>query len=192
MDVENKYKDKIFTIPNILSIIRILLIPLFVWLYTFEENFLWALIVLFISGVTDVSDGFIARKFNMISDFGKMIDPVADKLTQVAVLFALIFRFKLMVIPFLLMIVKELILGIMSFLVIKKTGEVTSAAWHGKVTTVLLYGMLGGHVIWYKIPKVASNISIFATVGSMVLSLVLYFIQHLRTLLNGNNKIEQV
>lgn len=188
MNVENKYKDKIFTIPNILSIFRIVLIPFFIWLYTIEQNYVWALIILIVSGVTDLLDGFIARRFKMTSDFGKMLDPVADKLTQVSVLFCLIFRFKLMLMPFLLLILKELILGIMSFLVITKTGEVEGAEWHGKVTTTLLYGMMGFHVIWYDAPKIASNMIILFTVSFMLLSLVLYFIQHLKTILKQMRK----
>ena len=82
--MEKDYKNKIFTIPNVLSFFRILLVPVFVWLYAFRDERIWALIVLIVSGVTDLLDGFIARHFHMISDLGKMLDPVADKLTAAA------------------------------------------------------------------------------------------------------------
>ncbi len=183
MPTENKYKDKIITIPNLLSFFRIALIPVFVWLYIFKEDYLWALIVLAISWFSDLLDGYIAKRFNMISDFGKGIDPIADKLTQAAVLFCLIFRFELMLIPFGLLILKELVLGVMSFLVIKKTSDVPSALWYGKVTTALLYAMMVIHVIWYNLPNIVSYLLIFTTVGFMGISLILYSVQHIRILL---------
>ena len=80
-------KNKILTIPNLLSLFRLCLIPVFMWLYCVEKNYLWTGIILIISGLTDTVDGFVARHFNMISDLGKILDPVADKLTQAAMLF---------------------------------------------------------------------------------------------------------
>ena len=79
-------KDQIFTIPNLLSIIRLILIPIIVWLYCEKQNYNAAVAVIVVSGATDITDGFIARHFNMVSDFGKILDPVADKLTQAAVI----------------------------------------------------------------------------------------------------------
>ena len=73
--------DQVFTIPNILSFFRLLLIPLIVFLYVGKELYGWTLVVLIISLVTDIIDGLVARKLNMVTDFGKFIDPVADKLT---------------------------------------------------------------------------------------------------------------
>ena len=96
-------KAKIVTIPNVLSFFRICLIPLMVWLYCVEQKFQLTGYVLVLSGVTDVVDGFIARKFNMISDLGKILDPIADKLTQAVMLICLVIRFPLMVIPFILL-----------------------------------------------------------------------------------------
>lgn len=96
---ENKYKNKILTIPNILSFLRLCLIPVIVWLYVDKQDYLWALLVLILSGITDIVDGIIARKCNMISDFGKAFDPIADKLTQMATLYCLISRFSYMLIP---------------------------------------------------------------------------------------------
>ena len=75
-------------VPNILTISRFILIP-FIILALIYNKFLLAFILLTISGLTDVLDGFIARKFNLITDFGKLIDPLADKATQIAILVAL-------------------------------------------------------------------------------------------------------
>ena len=88
-------QKKIITIPNILSFFRLCLIPVIIWLYTVEKNDAAAGAVLILSGATDVADGFIARHFHMISDLGKVLDPIADKLTQAAMLFSLCTRLSL-------------------------------------------------------------------------------------------------
>ena len=95
-NMEEKYKHKIITIPNVLSFFRLLLIPVIVWLYIVKKYPIWTMAVLALSGITDIVDGIIARKCNMISDFGKAFDPVADKLTQIAMLFCLVSRFRWM------------------------------------------------------------------------------------------------
>ena len=81
-------KKNLVTIPNMLSVLRMCMIGAIVWLYCFEQNYYAAISVLLLSGATDIADGFIARKFGMVSDFGKALDPLADKLTQIAVLFS--------------------------------------------------------------------------------------------------------
>lgn len=173
-------KNKILTIPNILSFFRLALIPVFVWAYCGAEQYGLTAALLVISGVTDVLDGFIARHFDMVSDLGKALDPVADKLTQLAMLVCLVTRFPLMLIPLIVLLVKEIASGIMGLVVIRKTGAVHGAVWHGKVTTVLLYLTMVVHVLWYKIPELASDCMIFACVGMMVLSMVLYSLRNVR------------
>ncbi|MDD4773665.1 MAG: CDP-alcohol phosphatidyltransferase family protein [Eubacteriales bacterium] len=71
-------ESRVITIPNILSFFRICLIPVIVWLYIVKENSIWAGYLLILSGVTDIIDGFIARNFHMISNLGKVLDPIAD------------------------------------------------------------------------------------------------------------------
>ncbi len=180
-------KNKIFTIPNILSFFRLLLIPIFVWAYCAAELYAVTAILLVVSGITDVLDGFIARRFNMISDLGKALDPVADKLTQAAMLFCLVTRFPLMLVPFIFLLVKEAVSGAMGLLVIRKTGSVYGAVWHGKVTTVLLYLTMVVHVMWYDIPEIASDCMIFACVGMMLLSMILYSVRNVRLIENAKN-----
>lgn len=141
----SKYQNKILTIPNLLSFFRLCLIPAIIWFYSFKKEYMWAALVLMLSGITDVADGIIARHYNMVSDFGKIIDPIADKLTQIATMFCLITRFRLMWIPLILLIVKEILSAVSGVLTIKKTGNVMGADWHGKVCTVLLYMMMFIH-----------------------------------------------
>ena len=167
-------QNKILTIPNMLSFFRLCLIPVIMWLYCVEDNYLWAGIVLIVSGITDTVDGFVARHFHMTSDLGKVLDPVADKLTQAAMLFCLLTRFPLMILPLGIMVLKEFFMGVTGLMVIQKTGKVFGADWHGKVTTWLLYAMMILHVFWYNIPAALSRILIAACVVMMLISLVLY------------------
>ncbi|MDM8124665.1 CDP-alcohol phosphatidyltransferase family protein [Mediterraneibacter glycyrrhizinilyticus] len=175
-------QSKILTIPNLLSFFRLCLIPVFMWLYCVERNYLWTGIILIISGLTDTVDGIIARKFNMISDLGKVLDPIADKVTQAAMLFCLLTRFPLMIAPLALMVVKEFFMGVTGLLVIQKTGKVFGADWHGKVNTWLLYAMMIIHVFWYNIPDVVSKVLIGICVVMMLISLVLYGRHNLKAL----------
>ena len=124
-------------IPNILTVLRFFLIPL-IMKYLFQDQYLIAFIIITLSGLTDVLDGFIARKFNFITNFGKLIDPLADKLTQILILVTLAMK---NIIPFwflIIVIFKELILIIgASFLYGKEL--VVSSKWYGKLATVFFY-----------------------------------------------------
>ena len=124
-------------IPNMLTILRFILIPFIVVFIAFN-NYIAAFVVLTISGITDILDGFIARKFNFITNFGKLIDPLADKTTQISVLVTLAFKD---IIPFWILIIvflKEfLMISGASFLYGKEL--VVSSKWYGKLTTVLFY-----------------------------------------------------
>ena len=186
--MEDKYKHKIITIPNMLSFLRLLMIPWLIWLYTVKKDPVWTTAVLVLSGITDVVDGIIARKCNMISDFGKAFDPVADKLTQIAMLFCLVSRFKWMLLPLCVLVVKEVTAGILGLLVIRRTGIVDGALWHGKATTVSLYSMMIIHLIWFHIPGVISGIMIGGCTALALLSAFLYTRENLRKLLSGRNR----
>ena len=124
-------------IPNILTITRFIFVPIIVLCLVFD-NYLLAIITFTISSITDVLDGIIARKFNVISDFGKLMDPLADKLTQLSVLLTLSIKG---IIPYwiiVILVVKEAIMiAGASFLYGKDL--VVSSKWYGKLTTVLIF-----------------------------------------------------
>ncbi len=175
-------KKQVLTIPNLLSVVRLLLIIPLVWLYCVKAEYVWAGIILLLSGLTDVVDGFIARHFHMISDLGKVLDPIADKLTQGAMMLCLLFRFPLMGLPLGLLIVKELFMLVIGYFVIKKSGDVPGANWHGKVATCLLYAMMFLHVFWVNIPTAVSHISIILCTAMIGLSFVLYSVRRIMVL----------
>ncbi len=184
---ENYYKDKIVTVPNVLSVVRLILIPIFVWLYCFKHEYIAATAILVVSGLTDIVDGFIARKFKMISDVGKILDPIADKLTQLTVLICLVVNFPFMLIPAFLLTVKEVLNAVMGFVRVKSTRTVHMAVWHGKLNTFLLYTVLALHVIWGDIPFHVSTICIISCSVMMVVSSTLYSIEHVNVLKNNKN-----
>lgn len=171
---ESVYKNKIITIPNLLTIVRIGMIPAFVWAYIKKADYQIAALILLASGLTDILDGYIARRFDMGSDFGKALDPVADKLTQFTMFLCLMNRFSFMWVPAVLLFVKELFLGITSIVAIKKTGEVQGAKWHGKAATCVIYMMIFTHVVWYSIPYEISMILLMGSIAMMLLSCVGY------------------
>lgn len=182
MEPKKSSASDIITIPNILSFVRLCMIPLIVWLYCGQEDSILAGILLILSGITDLVDGFLARRFGWISDLGKILDPVADKLTQAAMLICLVLRFPLMLVPFVMMVIKELFMAITGMLVIRKTETISGARWHGKIATVLLYIMMILHVFWGSIPEVLSDTTIVVSTGMIAVSFLLYGRDNIRAL----------
>lgn len=174
METEKSYQKKILTIPNILSFVRLAMIPVIVWCYCVKRSYGGTAVLLVLSGLTDLADGFIARHFHMISDLGKILDPIADKLTQAAVLFGLATDHPGMMALFVLLFVKEVCMAILGLVAIKKTGKVNGAVWHGKVTTVLLYATMTLHILWPQIPVVLSHTTALICAVMMIVSFVLY------------------
>ena len=162
-------------IPNALTILRFILIP-FIVIFLFQDKYIEALIFLVISALTDVLDGFIARKFNFITNFGKLIDPLADKATQIAILVTLAIR---QIIPFWILIivfVKEfLMVAGASFLYGKEL--VVSSRWYGKLSTVLFYTAIGCSLI-IKFFNLSYHFDIYiyyVALAATIFSLFMYF-----------------
>ena len=133
------------TVPNLLSFLRILMVPAFAVLFNRGE-YLWAVAVLALSGLSDFFDGKIARRFNMVSDLGKLIDPIADKLTEItiAVLFFLTFRegeglIKTFSWIFLIFIIKELLMVIFGAFMLAIGLRPSAAEIWGKAATMVFY-----------------------------------------------------
>ena len=124
-------------VPNTLTIIRFLIIP-FIVINIFTGNYISAFILFTISGITDIADGYIARKYNLISNFGKLMDPLADKLTQIATLSSLVITGLIPLWILIIVLSKEVIMiAGASFLYGKDV--VVYSRWYGKLATVLFY-----------------------------------------------------
>lgn len=160
----------IFTLPNLLSLLRLAMIPLLVQL-CIEGKSAWTVLILLLSAATDILDGVIARKYNAVSKLGKILDPVADKLTLGAMLFCLGApqpRLRLLLI---ILVVKETVTALMSLYTIRKTGQVRSSEWHGKVTTALLYTLIIDRLVPWALPALLTLVC----AGMMILSMALYW-----------------
>ena len=174
--MQRKYlkKENILTIPNLLSLIRILLIPFIIWLYCAQKAYLHTIIVIALSGFTDIIDGKIARKFNMVSDVGKVLDPVADKLTQATLVICLTARYPWMWALLALFAVKECLMLLWGYLTLKITDTINSAKWYGKLSTVVLYAVMMILILFVDIPEAGAEALMLVCGGIILLSLVMY------------------
>lgn len=135
-----------WTVPNLLSALRIVMVPIFGVLFH-QGRYGWAVFVLALSGLSDFFDGKIARKFNQISALGKILDPVADKLTQItiAVMFYLTFRassdsfVRAFSWVFLIFLIKELVMVIGGGIMLAIGLRPGAAEMPGKVATFVFY-----------------------------------------------------
>ena len=167
-------KEQILTIPNLLSLLRLLMIPLIVWLYCAKQWYTAAVGVIILSGLTDVADGIIARKFGLVSDFGKILDPLADKLTQGAVIISLATKYNLMIVLIIEFVLREIIMMILGYITIKRRDSVNSAKWYGKATTVLLYTVFVVLIFFPGISPKLANALIILCILMIIISLILY------------------
>lgn len=146
MKILNKFSKKdLIKVPNLLCYIRFLLIPIFVVLYVRADSrndYLRAALVVFISGTTDFFDGFIARKFHMITEFGKLIDPLADKLTQAALIFVLVIKIKWMFLLLIIFVIMQLFLLTAGLFMLKRGTKLNGAKWFGKISTTVFYAVM--------------------------------------------------
>lgn len=132
-----KFKD----VPNLLSIIRILLVPVFVYLYM-TENFYAAVAVFVVAGITDIVDGYIARKFNFISNLGKILDPFADKLMQFSAFICLAVNEIVPIWMPVFYFVKEISTLIGALFVFKKVKTVVKSHIFGKLATFFVFAFV--------------------------------------------------
>lgn len=184
-------------LPNLLTLVRIALIPLFVYVFLWEDGmiqgdndmmektngYLLAAIIVVISGLTDAADGYIARKFNMITDLGKALDPFADKLTQAAVVVCLVIRYNeiwwLVAALFTFIVVKEITLLIMALLFLKNGQDLGGAKWFGKVSTIVFYLLVIGLIGAPSVSTLAAAIMIGVMFAFNILAFSLYMREYM-------------
>lgn len=194
-------------VPNILTIIRFLLIPIIIF-FAFEDNYIATIIVLTISGLTDILDGYIARKYNFISDFGKLMDPLADKATQIALLGTLTIQKIIPLWIIVIVIIKEfLMISGASFLYGKEL--VVSSKWYGKLATVLFYIAIvcslftqywnGTLITICNLPKIPEfhtyiyYLAVLSTIFSLIMYIKAFYLQGYlkKAMEQGNDKIDK-
>lgn len=181
-------------IPNLLSFFRILLIPVFVVVFIFTEGdgmSWWPVVILVISGLTDLLDGFIARKYNQITTLGIMLDPIADKLTQVVVCACLTVRYPQLIILLIIYVVKELVMITGGGIQLKAGGKVQPAKWYGKLSTFELYVAMGLFLIIPNMNSILINIIIAITIILALFALAMYMHMFFTTMQQKADKKEK-
>lgn len=179
------------TVPNFLSLLRILFIPAFMYFF-FIGKYKAGVLVVFLSGMTDALDGFIARRFNQISALGKLLDPAADKLTQITLAVALFIHFnrcasgqmRLFSWLFLLFCLKELVMMISSVVLLSMNIVPRAAAIYGKLATLVFYlvmGLLlcfapsiGAFAKWFTLPDAVIMLLVSLSALLTVIALISY------------------
>lgn len=188
------------TIPNWLSFIRIALIPVFAVLFV-QGHQLVAVIIMILAALTDLFDGKIARKFNQVSNLGKLLDPIADKLSQMAIVIVLLYSYWDNPIKYLFFffIVKEVVMILGGALLISKGMRPTAAEIWGKVATnvfyiamiiVLALGRNGAlcDIIGFTLPDVVTWVLVIISAISALISLLGYAPGFIRQLKENKSK----
>ncbi len=190
-------KKSIITIPNILSFFRLCLIPLIVIAYL-QAHYREATVLLIVSGVTDTLDGFIARHFNQISEFGKLIDPVADKLTMAAVVFALLMHYRPLLLTMAVLLVKEILSLIGASILYRRGVRPSESKLFGKISTFVLYlvafvimmaDVLHKYYHLAPLPPVAVWIMVGLTCLCMILAMFQYY-PIFKGIMNGTYNVD--
>lgn len=125
------------TWPNLISLVRLLLIPVFVWLVVVGHPG-WALVVLVVIGVSDWADGFVARRFDQGSKLGKAVDPVADRLAIIAIVLSLVLTGLLPLFVVIVVVGVDLVLAVMSSVLFRGNPDL-DVTWTGKIRSALLF-----------------------------------------------------
>ncbi len=173
------WKKDLFTIPNLLSLFRLILIPVYVILYLGAikpEDYFIAGGILAVSCLTDLIDGKIARHFNMISTTGKILDPLADKITQFTLIVCLAVKHPPIAALAILFVIKELFQLIAGFMIMRRGQILKGALMSGKICTTVLFVSL---IILVLMPNIGVT-AVYIITGIDAVFLLISFFSYAR------------
>ncbi len=185
------WKKEIFSIPNILSLFRLLLIPVYTVLFLRAErpaDYWWAAGILAVSTLTDMIDGKVARRFHMVTNLGKILDPVADKATQCTLLVCLAVRHPVLWYVLALFVVKEGFMLVMGLINLRRRKMLNGALMSGKICTTVLFVSM---IILVLYPSVSSG-ALSLLVSLCVLAMLLSFADYFMAYFGKNKKIQDI
>lgn len=162
------------SIPNVLTLFRLLLIPFFGY-YFYHENFIVAASIFIIAALTDVLDGYIARKFNMVTSWGKLADPAADKLMTVTALAVLTVLGKIPIYIIIIVVIKEALMTLGGYLIYKNKRHVVSANWYGKLSTAIFNVAIVLLIIGAPYGNIIISIAVASALFALFMYLLAYF-----------------
>ncbi len=172
------------TIPNILSIFRICLVPVFVLVYFMggDDRTIWAAVIYAVASVTDVLDGHIARKYDMTSSLGRILDPLGDKLMTAAVIVCITIDRVIPIWAVIAFVVKECMMGLGGMILYNKLEDMPPSNYFGKASTVVFFAVCVILMLFRQIPPQAAAIMIGVALGVMVLAFGTYLFRFIRLL----------
>ena len=166
-------------LANILTAIRFFMVPFFGY-YLYMQQYDISIVIFVLAGMTDVLDGYVARKFGEVTKWGKLADPLADKLMQITALIMLTVHKIIPGVFLIIMLIKELSMVVGSIKLYKKEHFVVSANWYGKFATVVFYIAIMITMLFKifnitgEIPSMIVVMSILFTLGAMVFAFIKY------------------
>lgn len=185
------WKKNLWSVPNLLSLFRLALIPVYVVIYlnatTAVDHYI-AAGILAVSCLTDAIDGKIARHFNLISTVGKILDPLADKATQLTMIVCLAIRYPILLLVFGLFVIKEGFQLIAGFLTLRKGEMLTGALLSGKVCTAVLFVSLIALVL---VPNM-ENWLLYTLTALDCTCMIISFLSYVRTYSTHSPMIQQL
>ena len=163
-------------IPNMLSILRLLMVPLFVALFFagFEHHEYYSLGVFLLANATDVLDGWLARRNNWVSDLGKIIDPLADKLMQFSAFVSIAIKTRYGIILASAIFVKDFLMMLGGIMLAKKGArQLVVAKWYGKLNTVFLAAAVCLLILFYQNDTLAAAVT-YSALAMMLFAFIMY------------------
>ena len=185
------WKKEILTIPNLLSLFRLVLIPVYVYIYlnaTEDYQYITAGAIMAVSCLTDLIDGKIARRFNMISTLGKILDPLADKLTQFTLTVCLSLKYPALRPVLILFVIKELFQLIAGIVNLRKGKMLPGALMAGKVCTTILFISLIAMVLFPEMNPALVDAIAVVDAAFLAFSFVSYILAYF----GKNTKVEDM
>lgn len=167
-------------IPNALSIFRLALVPVFcaVFFSGAEHAYPLAALVYLTASVTDMLDGYVARRYHMVTKLGRILDPLADKLMAAVALFCIVCAGILPLWAFIIFALKECLMGLGAILLYKKVSDVLSANYVGKAATASFFAVCAILLFFPGISYTAASIMIAVALGLSVAAMILYLSQY--------------
>ncbi len=177
MKISTNWRKEIQTIPNLLSIFRILLLPIYLY-FVLRQSFYVAGVVIVVSGLSDYLDGVIARRYNQVTDLGKVLDPFADKLTQLFLILSMAWYRPWLWLLFGLFLIKEGFMFVAGLIGLSKNIKLSGAKWYGKVATAVIYVGMILLLLFPELPTLWVRVIFAVITYGLLQSFVLYAVEY--------------
>lgn len=177
MKISTNWRKEIQTIPNLLSIFRIFLLPIYLY-FVLRQSFYVAGTIIVVSGLSDYLDGVIARRYNQVTDLGKVLDPFADKLTQLFLILSMAWYRPWLWLLFGLFLIKEGFMFVAGLIGLSKNIKLSGAKWYGKVATAVIYVGMILLLLFPELPTLWVRVIFAVITYGLLQSFVLYAVEY--------------